>query len=283
MSQIMGKNWCFTINNYSDSDLQLFDLCVLDASYLIFGKEVGASGTPHLQGYIVFNSNKALTGVKKIHSAAHWEKAKGDPQSNRTYCSKEGDFVELGIMPMSQKRKGEVESERWELARKSAKSGDFDSIPADIYMRTFSACHKIHQLHQSAPASLGELQNVWLWGPAGSGKSARAFTENPGAYLKGVNKWWDGYTGQESVIVDDMDPFHKVLALEFKMWGQHQPFAAEVKGGSICIRPKKIIVTSNYRIDEVWEEESTRAAIHRRYTEIYIPSNKPCLYGQLIL
>lgn len=266
-------NYCFTSNNYSESALEKLDLCLLGAKYIVFGKEVApTTGTKHLQGYVSFNSQKSLASVKKLlPDGSHIEVAKGDAESNFIYCSKEKDFVELGIRPMSQKRKGEANIERWELARKSAKAGDFESIPADIYMKCMSACHKIHQSSQSVPASLGELQNVWLHGPAGSGKSQLAFTENPGAYLKGVNKWWDGYAGQESVIVDDMDPFHKVLALEFKMWGQHQPFAAEIKGGSICIRPKKIIVTSNYTIDEVWEEESTRAAMHRRFKSIYVP------------
>lgn len=268
-----SKNWCFTLNNYSDADEVLFK--ELECTYLVYGREVGDSGTPHLQGFVVFKSPKRLSGCKKIHQGAHWEISKGNSDQNRTYCTKDGDYIETGLIPMTGKRKGELggsaEIERWDAARAAAKTGDWDSIPSDIYIRQFSNLKKIHAESQVAPSVLsGELINQWLYGPPGSGKSTRALEENPGAFLKGINKWWDGYANQDVVIVEDMDPYHKSLALEFKLWGQHQPFPAEIKGGSLCIRPKKIVVTSNYSIDEVWEDPTTREAMHRRYTEVFI-------------
>jgi len=264
----MSKNWCFTVNNYSDADEVLFK--ELACAYMVYGREVGESGTPHLQGFVSLNSNSRLSGVKKIHAGAHWEIAKGSSEQNRVYCTKQGDYIETGICP-SNKRKGEAEIERWDLARAAAKEGRFDDIPSDIYIRQYGNLKKIHAESQVAPSVLsGELTNQWLYGPPGSGKSTRALEENPGAFLKGINKWWDGYANQDVVIVEDMDPYHKSLALEFKLWGQHQPFPAEIKGGSLCIRPKKIVVTSNYSIDEVWEDPTTREAMHRRYTEVFI-------------
>lgn len=264
----MSKNWCFTVNNYSEGDENLFK--ELACAYMVYGREVGESGTPHLQGFVSLNSNSRLSGVKKIHAGAHWEIAKGSSEQNRVYCTKQGDYIETGLCP-SNKRKGEAEIERWDLARAAAKEGRFDDIPSDIYIRQFGNLKKIHAESQVAPSVLsGELINQWFHGPPGSGKSTRALEENPGAYLKGINKWWDGYANQEVVIVEDMDPYHKSLALEFKLWGQHQPFPAEIKGGTLCIRPKKIVVTSNYTIDEVWEDPTTREAMHRRYTEICI-------------
>jgi len=260
-----------TLNNYTEE--QRVALLATECTYVIMGEEVGEQGTPHLQGFLRFKTEKSLKQMKKISPGAHWENQKGTSEEASTYCKKEGHFVEVGTLPMSQKRKGECNIERWEEAREACKEGRFEDVPADIYMRNLNACHKIYAMSQNVPTALsGELTNEWIWGPAGSGKSSLAVRENPGAYLKGLNKWWDGYVAQEAVIVDDMDPFHKSLAQEFKQWGHHHPFPAETKGGSMCIRPKKIIVTSNYRIDDVWEEENTRAAIHRRFKEIYVPS-----------
>lgn len=271
----MAKNWCFTVNNYTDADETLFQN--LDTSYLIYGREVGESLTPHLQGFLVLHKTARLSGMKKLHPTAHWEASKGTAAQNRAYCTKDGNIFESGELPLSRKQIGEMEIARYDHARKAAISGDFDSIPSDIYIRHLSALHKIRALSQTVPTALdGSLLNEWIHGPAGTGKSSKAYSENPGSYLKGLNKWWDGYNGQDTVIIDDMDPFHKSLAQEFKQWAHHHPFPAETKGGSLCIRPKKLVVTSNYTIDEVWDDETTRAAMHRRFKEIYIGS--PCPY-----
>jgi hypothetical protein len=34
------------------------------------------------------------------------------------------------------------------------------------------------------------------------------------------------------------------------------------------------VVTSNYSIDEIWEDVTTREAMHRRYKEIYMQGDK---------
>lgn len=274
MANPRSRVFVFTSNNYDDELLaSLTHLNPPDSGvrYLVFGKELAPNtGTPHLQGYVVFHEAKTHSSVCKLIPRSFVEVAKGDAEQNFQYCSKGGDFVERGERPVTKKRArelgGQAIKDRWDDARKAAEEGRFEDIDSELYIKYRSSLIKM--VKQKPPTCLeGDLCNVWLYGPAGSGKSRKAFEEHPGAYLKGVNKWWDGYDGQSVVIVDDMDPYHKSLALEFKMWGQHQPFAAETKGGTICIRPEKIVVTSNFSIDEVWEDSATRAAMHRRYKE----------------
>lgn len=49
------RNACFTINNPEDPQGFLALLQVREEiSYFVVGNEVGASGTPHLQGYVEF-------------------------------------------------------------------------------------------------------------------------------------------------------------------------------------------------------------------------------------
>jgi len=89
-----SKRFAFTFNNYSESDysklLRIFQ-AERDAKWVI-GQEVGASGTPHLQGYIEVPNRirpKRYFGFGQIH----WEIAKGCRQLNVDYCCKEGRYV----------------------------------------------------------------------------------------------------------------------------------------------------------------------------------------------
>jgi len=270
------RNYRFTHNNYDGTSLE----DEIECKYIVYGHEIApTTGTPHLQGFVSFDTLKSIKQARDALPGCD-VRPSDFPEDAIAYCKKDGDFIERGSFK-TQKQKGDGEKERYKRAREHAERGEFDQIDADIYIRHLGNLKKIRAEKQVQPAQLTELSNVWLYGPPGSGKSSRAFSENPGAYLKMPNKWWDSYANEEVVIVDDMDPFHKSLAQEFKMWGQHQPFAAEIKGGTICIRPKKIIVTSNYSIDEVWDDPTTREAMHRRFTEEYIgtPSRPNAIFN----
>ena len=85
-------------------------------------------------------------------------------------------------------------------------------------------------------------------------------------YTKPMNKWWDGYAGEEVVVLDDFDPRHaEHLSYYLKIWADHYAFNAEVKGGMIRVRPKTVIVTSQYAIEDCFKETAERDAIARRF------------------
>lgn len=269
-----SRNFSVTLNNYNEVELETCKK--VESVFKVIGKEVGESGTPHLQMYYHFANPRSLNAMKKLFPRAHIEACKGSPAQNLEYCTKTDKEAYMdGVMPMSQKEKGESEKLRWKRAREAAEAGEFEKVDDEIYIKYYNNIKKIRADVQVSPQQLcGELINEWIYGPPRTGKSTLAFAENPGAYLKGLNKWWCGYKDQPTVIVDDMDPFHKTLTQEFKQWGHHMAFAAETKGGSLCIRPKKIVVTSNYAIDQIWEDKVTQDAMKARYKEIYVGPEK---------
>lgn len=90
------RKWCLTINNYTDEDLANINRASEQFKYCIFGKEKGKNGTPHLQMYINFKKPVRMSSIKKIFSRAHIERARGTDHDNQRYCSKDGDFIEIG-------------------------------------------------------------------------------------------------------------------------------------------------------------------------------------------
>jgi len=99
-----STRWCFTINNPTDNDRhnlsQLFEHD--DRKYLVVGRERGEGGTPHLQGFVVFNRLYTRTRLSTYIPRGHLEIARESSDTNAKYCKKEGDFDEYGECPRQQ-------------------------------------------------------------------------------------------------------------------------------------------------------------------------------------
>lgn len=95
-----GKYWVFTLNHYTNVELNLVDgLCARNScTYLIRGREIGESGTPHLQGYLELGCRARLSQVKQLGGLgrAHFELRRGTQQEAQTYCKKDDNFAEFG-------------------------------------------------------------------------------------------------------------------------------------------------------------------------------------------
>lgn len=84
-----SRRYCVTVNNYDDEK----DIAQITSTFpkCIIGAEVApTTGTKHLQIYLELVNGKTLTALKKdLPDGAHIEKAKGNREQNREYCSKE--------------------------------------------------------------------------------------------------------------------------------------------------------------------------------------------------
>lgn len=101
-------------------------------------------------------------------------------------------------------------------------------------------------------------RNLWIWGPTGIGKSlwVRNNVVADKLFWKPLNKWWDGYNDEDVVVLDDIDRSHGFLGYYLKIWADRYVFTGEVKGSSVKLRPKSIIVTSQYRPEDIFGKET---------------------------
>jgi len=264
------RHYTFTLNNWDSKPELVAKLEALPCRYMVYGKEVGESGTPHLQGHVWFKDQKSHSAARKVLDGCHVEPSVC-PTKSIEYCKKDGDFTERGTPPKSKEEQGargaEATQEYWKNIRIAAEEGRYDDIPEQIRFSQ-DQCIDRHRQRGLNKRKLEDTEekHQWYCGPSGTGKSRKAREENPGAYLKSCNKWWDGYEDHEVVLIEDFDKKHDVLCHHMKIWGDRYPFHAEVKGsGTGNIRPKKIIVTSNYHPKDIWVEDADLEPILRRF------------------
>nr|WAE42531.1 MAG: replication associated protein [Cressdnaviricota sp.] len=262
------SNWTVTINNPMSEDYLQFAQDVEVFKYWAYADEVGEQGTPHIQGFVALRKKVRITGVKKIFPRAHIEPMRGNFGQNESYCSKQGQLIEWGEKP-DPKAGGRAEKRRWEDILTCAKEGRIDDIDADVQIRYYNTLKKIKFDHQKVDHHNALAKHYWIWGSTGTGKTHAARMAFPDAYLKDPKTaWWDLYSNQEVVIIEDFDKYQLALAGDMKRWVDVWSFMAQFKGGSMVIRPKTIIVTSNYSIEQIWEDYTTQDCFNRRFIVI---------------
>lgn len=149
-----------------------------------------------------------------------------------------------------------------------ARSNKIADISPSKQIRYWGAINAIAVAHRKNVAALDAPCGIWIYGLSGCGKSFEARNKYPEGYPKMCNKWWDGYQYEDVVIMEDIDKFHVALGHNLKIWADQYCFIGERKGSSVSIRPRKFIVTSQYRIEDIWDDQETREALNRRFVVV---------------
>lgn len=253
-----GKFWLLTIP-HADFLPYLPNVCVYIRGQLESG---GTTGYLHWQVLVMFSRKRRLGFVRETFGdRGHYEYARSE--AARAYVWKDdtaviGTRFELGDIPVTRDADG------WNQIRQYAKSGDFESIPADIYVRCYG------QLKSIAKDNLGPVgmqRRVYcFFGRTGTGKSRRAWDEaGIDAYPKDpMSKFWDGYRNQSKVVIDE---FRGGISISHVLrWFDRYPVIVEAKHGAVVLLADTIWITSNVS-PRLWypdlDEETVEALLRR--------------------
>lgn len=248
MATASARNVCFTLNNYTDSEY--VDIIGWKCKYIIVGKEIGDTGrTPHLQGYVEWNSSKRWETMKKLNSRIHWEARRGTAKEASDYCKKDGDFFESGSLSNQGERKDLDE------IREALDEGVSMLHVAENNFSDFVRYHKGFERYLELKMTVRTEGSIchWYWGSTGTGKTFTARTLGKSFYIKDGTQWWPNYRQEEVIIIDDFDgrwPFRDFLRLTDP---DGLPYQGQTKGGYININSKYLIITCEFPPEHYWE------------------------------
>ena len=244
------KNWCWTINNPVEP------LPVLKPSmlYITYGREVGESGTPHLQGYtqykkpVLFNRFRADHGMDRVHGEPQRSR---DNEKARDYCHKEDPApFEAGTFKSNKGVRGDSTVKKRRDAYADVKRGLPIATLYDTYPEEVMYLNSITKL---APARKGVAKVLYLYGKTGCGKTTsthKVLEELDLSWFKKMPKshWFDGYLGQQVLFLEEFQSCFNCTT--FLSMCDTYPPTLEIKGGAIANQSTHYIICSNKSPDE---------------------------------
>jgi len=256
------RSWVFTINNYTTLDEnQLKDIPNM---YILYAYEVGEAGTPHIQGYLYSKEKVSRKALSKKIPRANLEPAKGDLDDNKKYIigpyEKEGktkpynpNHITIGKEPNQGKRTDLDDLKDQIIAGQTTT----DNIALDnpmLYHQYARTLSKIEDICMRKKYRTEMTEGIWYYGKTETGKSHTAYEGfNPDTHYvwKTDNGWQDGYTQQETVIINEFrgEIKYKDLLELLDKW----PITVNRRNREpMPFTSKKIIITSSLLPSEIY-------------------------------
>lgn len=260
----------FTINNPTEED-ELFTDSVPDPiNYVIVGHEEGDSGTYHLQGYAQFTKALVFNTIKRLFPRAHIEAVKGTVKQAIDYCKKDGNFDEYGELRTQGKKSSNKAAYEKIKERINVNRDPLINVIRDCENTAQVKFAEIMEKYVSIGDDVSKKEVFWFFGPTGSGKTRMAFemSNKESLWMSSENlKWFDGYSGQEDVIVDDFrgdfTTFHFLLRLL-----DRYPLNVPIKGGFVRWMPKRIFITCPFPPKDAYQGIEDKRQLYRRISQV---------------
>lgn len=235
------------------------------AKYLVFQTEKGDNGTTHYQGYIELKKPMRVVALHKLVTKDVWFRERnGTRVQARNYCMKEDTRTDGPWEYGSWNGKETAQGQRSDLEELSAMihAGatpyEIETAMPSTYYRYSNAVQRAQYLKaQQRPKGFREVEVVIVYGKPGLGKTKAAYDLDPNLYSVPIGKdlWFDGYTGEDTILLDDFSGQMRLVDLLRVLDGH--PVQVPVKGSFVYLHCTRIIITTNVHPD-TWYDYTQR-------------------------
>jgi len=262
-----NRTWVFTYNNYDEAVID--NIKAWKVNRMIVSKEVGESGTPHLQGAVTFCTVTSLKTAKVLLPKAHWEVAIVN-EGCFNYCAKEGSDVIINIDNTHQGRRSDLE-----CAVEALKKGGIKELVKEcpeVFVKYHTGFEKLAG-YINKPNKREKPIVYWYYGKTGTGKTAKVHELEKELWTSNDTlKWFNGYDNEEAVLLDDFRGSHCTFDYLLRLLDGYN-MKVEIKGGFVNWNPKRIYVTSckhprDVYSDDVFDKDERVDQLLRRITHI---------------
>lgn len=257
-----SRKFVFTVNNYTEDDIAAVKK--IDCLRIKAGLEVGKSGTRHIQGAIVFRNPRSLKAVCRDLGGRAWLEVMRGTWGDQKYCLKDSNVLRDDDYSTQGQRNDLVEF------RESIKRGadDIELLEDHLrevakYPRLIGFARLAYDRRDTRP--FRKLDVTVRWGDAGVGKTRFPYDEGAYVFDDYEDGWWDGYEGEDVILIDEFYGGIKYSKLLKLLDGyQHR---LKVKYGFVYAKWTKVYITSNTH-PKYWYSQGMTPALKRRINKI---------------
>lgn len=278
----MSRSRLFAITDFEHLDPDAFRAAYSGLRYFAGALETcPTTGKAHYQAVAYFDNQRTVSALGKKRKN-NVEVVRGHPLDAIGYCAK-GDrpkpaeggyrvyledpcdgFFEEGERP-SQGKRSDIE-EAHKAIKEGAKVDDLLLEHPEL-MRMDRHLDRIEDIVLRKKRRTEMTKGIWLWGGTGVGKTHEAYElagEDRYVHETDDKGWWDGYRGQESVIIDDFRgaiTYNRLLTLVDK-YDAHVP---RRNRAPYPFTSKLVIITSSLPPDQVFKNLAANDSLDQLY------------------
>ncbi len=170
------------------------------------------TGKEHHQAFLYFHNPKSTSAKNRCKIGKMFGETQCDVRpmlgsfnQNEAYCSKEGSLNKLGEEP-KQGERGDLKELKDLILKGDMTAEDVAVADPHTFHQYGRTLEKIETIALRKRFRTEMTSCKWYTGPSGAGKSHTVFQDyDPDkCFIKDLSvDWWDGYTGQEIVILNE--------------------------------------------------------------------------------